>query len=336
MHERGASVAILDLDEAEAVEAAERIGPRALALAADVTDEAGIDAAVASTVETFGGLDIAVANAGIAPVPRTARAMGTEAFERVLEVNLLGVWRTVRAAMPHLIERRGQLVLVASVYAFFNGVMASPYATSKAGVEALGRALRLELAPHGASATVAYFGFVDTDMVRDCLRRPDRRPPGGTDPRRLDRPDRTGGRRSRARARSRAAIPSRDRARPLAPPVRAARGDRADRRPADGARREAPPDRSRSGRRGYAGALAPHRRRVLPQRRAVHRPQRRSRGRALLRRRRRGEGDPGLPARGARRRSAERELSAGARRPGSAPGRRARPPRALPPEPHAR
>jgi short-subunit dehydrogenase len=63
---------------------------------------------------------------------------------------------------------------VSSVYAFLNGMLVSPYAVSKAGVEQLGRALRVELASHGASATVAYFGFVDTKMVQDVMDRDDR------------------------------------------------------------------------------------------------------------------------------------------------------------------
>ena len=71
-----------------------------------------------------------------------------------------------------MIERRGHVVVVASVYAFVNGVMATPYAMSKAGVEQLGRALRGELSIHGASASVAYFGFIDTKMVRDALADP--------------------------------------------------------------------------------------------------------------------------------------------------------------------
>jgi short-subunit dehydrogenase len=65
----------------------------------------------------------------------------------VIEIDLLGVWRTVRPALPQIVERRGHAV-VASVYAFLNGAMATPYAVSKAGVEQLGRALRAELAIH--------------------------------------------------------------------------------------------------------------------------------------------------------------------------------------------
>ncbi|HET6998876.1 MAG TPA: short-chain dehydrogenase/reductase [Solirubrobacterales bacterium] len=170
MHLRGASVAVLDLDAAEAREAAERIGPRAIGLAGDVTDQGAMMTAVAEVVEKFGGLDVAVANAGIAQSQfATARAISGEEWERVFEVDLLGVWRTVRAALPQIVERRGQMVVVSSVYAFANGMGNTPYAVAKAGVESLGRALRVELAPHGASASVAYFGWVDTKLVRDAL-----------------------------------------------------------------------------------------------------------------------------------------------------------------------
>jgi NAD(P)-dependent dehydrogenase (short-subunit alcohol dehydrogenase family) len=171
LHQRGASVAVLDLDADQVREAAERIGERAIGIAADVTDAGAMMAAVAETVERFGGLDVAVANAGIAPQGGTARTMPPEEWERVIDVDLMGVWHTVRAALPQVSERQGQLVLVASVAAFMNGSMLSPYAAAKAGVEQLGRALRTELAPFGASATVAYFGWIDTEMVREALDR---------------------------------------------------------------------------------------------------------------------------------------------------------------------
>jgi NAD(P)-dependent dehydrogenase (short-subunit alcohol dehydrogenase family) len=173
LHLRGASVAVLDLDAAEAVEAAERIGPRALGLGADVCDEGAVMAAVAAVVEKFGGLDVAVANAGIAPPVTTARTMATEEWKRVVDVNLIGAWHTARAALPQVAERRGQLIFIGSIYSHANGLLASPYAVSKAGVEALGRALRAELAPLGASASVVYFGWVETDLVKDSLDRKD-------------------------------------------------------------------------------------------------------------------------------------------------------------------
>lgn len=170
MHLRGASVAVLDLDAGEAREAAERIGPRAIGLGGDVTDQSALMNAVSQTVEELGGIDVAVANAGIAQKRfATVRGISGEEWERVFEVDMLGVWRTVRATLPQIVERRGQIVVVSSIYAFANGFGNSPYAVAKAGVESLGRTLRAELKPHGASASVAYFGWVDTKLVQDAF-----------------------------------------------------------------------------------------------------------------------------------------------------------------------
>jgi NAD(P)-dependent dehydrogenase (short-subunit alcohol dehydrogenase family) len=167
---RGASVTVVDLDDDAAAAAAAQVhNTNALPIAADVTDRGAMQRAVAATVERFGGLDVVVANAGIAPRVATFRAATHESFERVLEVNLMGVYRTVDAALGEIVRRRGHVVVVSSVYAFFNGVGLSSYAMSKAGVEQLGRALRVELVQHGASASVAYFGFIDTEMVHQGL-----------------------------------------------------------------------------------------------------------------------------------------------------------------------
>ncbi len=173
MHMRGASVAVVDLDAAEAREAAERIGERAIGIAADVTDAGAMRAAVAETVERFGGLDVAMANAGLAPPSiATMRSVPAEEWERVVDVNLFGVWHTLRAALPQVSERKGHIVVVASVAAFANGMLGSSYMVSKAAAEQIGRALRTELMPFGAGASVAYFGWVDTRMVQDTFDRP--------------------------------------------------------------------------------------------------------------------------------------------------------------------
>jgi NAD(P)-dependent dehydrogenase (short-subunit alcohol dehydrogenase family) len=165
-HRRGASVTLIDLDGAATERSAAEVGERALGLAGDVTDGTSLDAAVTATVERFGGIDVAIANAGIAPQARTLRVYEPELFEKVLAVNLVGAWRTARACLPHVIERRGHVVFISSIYAFMNGVFVTPYAASKAGVEQLGRALRVELARHGATAGVAYYGFIDTAMTK--------------------------------------------------------------------------------------------------------------------------------------------------------------------------
>ena len=167
---RGAAVLIADLDEAAVHAAAAGVhDTRAVGIVADVTDRGAMQRAVAGAVERFGGLDVVVANAGIAARVATFRAMSPETFERVLDVNLMGVYRTVEAALPEIVRRRGHVVVISSIYAFTNGAGAVPYAMSKAAVEQFGRALRTELAQHGASASVAYFGFIDTEMVHRAI-----------------------------------------------------------------------------------------------------------------------------------------------------------------------
>jgi NAD(P)-dependent dehydrogenase (short-subunit alcohol dehydrogenase family) len=168
--DRGASVAVVDLDAGASERAAGELhDSKAIGLGADVTDRGAMQRAVAATVERFGGLDVVVANAGIAPRVNTFRSMSQESFDRVLDVNLWGVCRTVDAALPQIVERQGHVVVISSIYAFTNGVGATPYAMSKAAVEQFGRALRVELASHGASASVAYFGFIETDMVHQAI-----------------------------------------------------------------------------------------------------------------------------------------------------------------------
>jgi NAD(P)-dependent dehydrogenase (short-subunit alcohol dehydrogenase family) len=168
--ERGASVVVVDLDQGAADAAAAQLhDSKALGIAADVTDRGAMQRAVATTVERFGGLDVVVAHAGVASRGATFRAMSSESFDRVLDVNVNGVWRTVDAALPEIVRRQGHVVVIASIYAFTNGIGATPYAMSKAAVEQFGRALRVELVQHGASASVAYFGFIDTEMVHRAI-----------------------------------------------------------------------------------------------------------------------------------------------------------------------
>jgi NAD(P)-dependent dehydrogenase (short-subunit alcohol dehydrogenase family) len=106
------------------------------------------------------------ANAGIAAEPpATMATIDEKVFERVLEVDLLGVWRTVRAALPEVMAANGHVLITASIYAFINGVTNAPYAIAKSGVEQLGRTLRVELARHGATAGVLYPGWIDTPLT---------------------------------------------------------------------------------------------------------------------------------------------------------------------------
>jgi NAD(P)-dependent dehydrogenase (short-subunit alcohol dehydrogenase family) len=161
---RGARVALVGL----APEELERVAadcPGSLAIEADVTDADALEAAVARTVAEFGGIDTVIANAGIG-APGFVRTMDPEAFERVIEVNLLGVWRTVRACLPHVIERRGYVLVVASMAAILPPVGMAAYGAAKSGVEAFGQALRVEMQAYGVDVGVAYFSWIDTEMVR--------------------------------------------------------------------------------------------------------------------------------------------------------------------------
>lgn len=173
LYGRGVSVALLDLD-GPAVEATARaLGDRAIAIEANVIDGDAMSAAVTEVSTRFGGIDLVIPAAGVIQSEvATAHSIRGDEWERVFEVDFLGVWRTVRAALPQIRQRQGQIVLTSSIFAFVNGIFNSPYATAKAGGEALGRALRAELAPSGASATVAYFAAVETKLLEDSLDRP--------------------------------------------------------------------------------------------------------------------------------------------------------------------
>ncbi|OLT32444.1 SDR family NAD(P)-dependent oxidoreductase [Rhodococcus sp. BGS-1C] len=169
LHTRGASVALVDVDTTAVKSAARTLGKRALPLTADVRDRPRMTTAVAHTVDRFGRLDVVVANAGVAPPPATLRTIDEDDFDRVIAINLTGVFNTVRPALEQVIQHHGHVVVVSSAAAFTPGAAASPYMISKAAVEQLGRALRIELAAVGATAGVAYFGIVETSMTHDSV-----------------------------------------------------------------------------------------------------------------------------------------------------------------------
>ena len=136
---------------------------------ADVTDGRALAAAVAHTAERFGAVDAVVANAGVANYG-TVRTAEPDAFARTIDVNLTGAYRTIAAAVPHLVRRRGYALVVASVASFAPLPGAAAYSASKAGAEALAFALRGELAHDGVAVGVAHPSWIDTDMVRDAER----------------------------------------------------------------------------------------------------------------------------------------------------------------------
>lgn len=165
--DRGANVVLVDLTPA-ALEplAAGLPAAQVLVAPADVTDLAAMQGVVDGAVRRFGAVDVVFANAGIAQDPPTSfAAADLDAFERVIEVDLLGVVRTIKAALPEIVRNEGQILITSSIYAFVNGVINSPYAASKAAVESLGRSLRVELARDGVSVGVLYPGWITTGIT---------------------------------------------------------------------------------------------------------------------------------------------------------------------------
>lgn len=132
----GASVVLVDVQGDKLYELELQIGLAAMAVEADVTDATAMAGAVTAGIERFGGIDAVVAGAGIDAIGPAAD-MEDSTFAHVIEVNLLGTWRTIRAALPELRRRRGYLLIISSGSAVAQGPFEAPNNASKAGVAAL-------------------------------------------------------------------------------------------------------------------------------------------------------------------------------------------------------
>ena len=137
----------------------------------DVRDAAACERAVAEVVERHGRLDAVWANAGIGTFGPLA-ASEPEAWERTIEINLLGAFRTVRAALPAVTASGGYVAVTASLASFAHGPGMSAYAASKAGVEAMCNSLRIEVAHRGVAVGTIHPTWIDTDMVREANAEP--------------------------------------------------------------------------------------------------------------------------------------------------------------------
>jgi NAD(P)-dependent dehydrogenase (short-subunit alcohol dehydrogenase family) len=161
----GAKLALVGLEPDELKKVAEDCGPEAGWWEADVTDTDSLRTAVEAVAERYGRIDVVMANAGIA-APGFSRSMDPKTWERVVDVDLYGVWRTVHLTLPYLLDSKGYLLLVSSLAAIVHIPGLASCNVSKAGVEALGDTLRPELRHLGVRVGVAHMTFVDTDMVR--------------------------------------------------------------------------------------------------------------------------------------------------------------------------
>jgi len=145
------------------VDAIKQDGGKALAVACDVHDRASLDAAVAATVEAFGGIDVAVANAGFG-VSGAFWKLSTDDFRRQFETNFFGVLNTVYAVLPHLEKSKGRLGLVSSVMGRLAAPATAPYCASKFAVCGLAESLYFDLAEKGISVTCINPGVVASNI----------------------------------------------------------------------------------------------------------------------------------------------------------------------------
>jgi NAD(P)-dependent dehydrogenase (short-subunit alcohol dehydrogenase family) len=167
LYAKGAKLVLTDLDETALRDISSDFdGDRVLTLAADVRDLASIEDAVSRAVGQFGGVDVVIANAGISTYG-TVLNVQPAAFKTLIDVNVLGVFHTVRAALPSVIERHGYVLVVSSMFAYAAQPGAASYCVSKAGVEHFANALALEVAHLGVDVGSAHMGFIDTPMIRD-------------------------------------------------------------------------------------------------------------------------------------------------------------------------
>jgi NAD(P)-dependent dehydrogenase (short-subunit alcohol dehydrogenase family) len=163
--ERGARVAIVGLEPARLRAMADDLGPVAVWREADVRDAAALRSAIDECAAALDGIDFLVANAGVAAYG-TVRQINEASFERVLDINVNGVFRTLKYATPHLAESRGHALVVASALSFMPLAALASYGASKAGVEMLALAYRQEVAHLGVTVGLVHPSWTDTDLVR--------------------------------------------------------------------------------------------------------------------------------------------------------------------------
>lgn len=165
---QGARLVLTDVDQEPLDAIGTELGSDfALTVVADVTDLAAMQECVAAAIEKFGGIDVIVANAGIASYG-SILGVDPATFRRVIDININGVFHTVRAALPSVIERKGYVLVVSSLAAFAAAPGLAAYNASKAGVEHFGNALRLEVAHLGVDVGTAHMSWIDTPLVQDA------------------------------------------------------------------------------------------------------------------------------------------------------------------------
>ncbi len=163
----GGCVAIMDIDAKTVEETARKLGNNARGYVANVTDLDQMVRTMQTIAQDFGRIDVVVANAGILALG-SIEHMDPAQFRKVIDVNLMGAFYTLRAAIPHLRETRGYIQVISSLAAAIHTPLMSHYAASKAGVEALADVARQELALDGIGVGCLHPTFVKTNMLADA------------------------------------------------------------------------------------------------------------------------------------------------------------------------
>ena len=170
LQRRGALPVLVDQDAAGLATQAESLAatgnPRPLTVTCDITSLTDCEAAVTAALARHGRLDMVWANAGMASFGPLAHT-DPKAWRRCIEVNVMGSFHTVRAALPAVQAARGYVCLTASVSSFAHPPLMSAYAASKAAVEAMANAWRIELAAHGVGVGVVHASWVRTPLVEE-------------------------------------------------------------------------------------------------------------------------------------------------------------------------
>jgi len=172
--EEGASVAVLDLDETAAAEAAGRIplvdGAKAIGVGCDVSSTESAEAAVERVVAELGGIHVLVNNAGITR-DNLLFKMTDEDWDSVIGVHLRGAFAMTRAAQKHFVAQKyGKILNLSSVSALGNRGQAN-YSAAKMGIQGFTRTLGIELGPFGINANAIAPGFIATEMTDATARR---------------------------------------------------------------------------------------------------------------------------------------------------------------------
>lgn len=165
--ETGARVHVSDVDPAAVADFAR--GDGRSGAVSDARDPEATAALVAEAVAALGGLDVAVANAGVAGPTAPVDEVDRQAWDETLEVNLRGVWALARAAAPHLRASRGLFLATSSVAGRLGYANRAPYAASKWGVVGLVKSLAVELGPEGVRANAILPGIVEGPRIERVI-----------------------------------------------------------------------------------------------------------------------------------------------------------------------